>query len=159
MTATNLGAGTDPGYSSEETTTLTITNTAPAIAVTGSSQVLVGSEYEIDFTATDPGADRVFEWRIDWGDDTPIEIFGSGTTSAKHVYEEPKDAEILVGAVDEDSTPHATWAGPRRKAGMHRSGREWAWWQGPCGQGRDGRCLLDPQHAAVIRQGQAEVGE
>lgn len=55
----------------------------------------------------------MFEWRINWGDGTPIEIFGSNTTSATHIYTNPGKAQILVGAVDEDSAPNATFAAPK----------------------------------------------
>ncbi|MCF4969231.1 hypothetical protein CV014_19930 [Nostoc sp. CMAA1605] len=100
-------------FSSSAFTNLIINNTPPSIQVNGVNEVAVGSPYTINFSATDPGNDRVFEWRINWGDGTPVEVFGSGTTSATHIYTNPGTAQIVVGAVDEDSTPNATLAAPK----------------------------------------------
>ncbi|MBD2365415.1 3-carboxy-cis,cis-muconate lactonizing protein, partial [Anabaena minutissima FACHB-250] len=121
----DLGLGDDGTYqigvratnaddlSSNALTTLLIVNTPPTIQVSGVNEIAVGSTYTINFSASDPGEDRVFEWRIDWGDGTPMEILGSNTTSATHIYTNPGKAQIIVGAVDEDSAPNATFAAPK----------------------------------------------
>ena len=73
----------------------------------GAGTANVGEIYRIDFDATDPGDDRVSEWRVDWGDGT-TEVFGTGSRSATHIYDEPGSYNVVVGAVDEDTTPNAT---------------------------------------------------
>ncbi|MGD1944577.1 MAG: PKD domain-containing protein [Leptolyngbyaceae cyanobacterium] len=102
------------GFTSEAFATLAITNTLPTVTITGADLgpdiVALGETYTIDFLATDPGDDRVQEWRIDWGDGSPLEIFGATTQSANHVYDLPGTYTIQVGAVDEDTDPNAVLA-------------------------------------------------
>ena len=96
-------ATNDLGFSSEEFTTLTILNTSPDVSVSGNNTTNVGESYHVGFSAIDPGDDRVFEWRIVWGDDGGNhEAFGSGASSATHVYEAPGAYIVQVSAVDED---------------------------------------------------------
>ncbi len=83
---------------------LRIDNTAPTIALTGNNSVAVGLPYQLDFSAFDPGNDRISSWRVNWGDGSPLETFGSGTTSATRIYNTPGNFSIQVTAIDEDSS-------------------------------------------------------
>jgi hypothetical protein len=105
------------GFSAQAFETLTIDNTPPTLSVVGADVAQVDAAYELSFSATDPGADRVFEWRIDWGDGTQ-ETFGSGANRAAHVYRDPGPVLIQVGAVDEDSAPDATLAVPPKSVNV-----------------------------------------
>ena len=50
-------------------------NVAPTIALSGNASINEGASYSLTLGAiTDPGADTVTQWLIDWGDGT------SGTT-------------------------------------------------------------------------------
>ncbi|NQV36024.1 MAG: beta-propeller fold lactonase family protein, partial [Phycisphaeraceae bacterium] len=96
-------ATNDLGFSSEEFATLTILNSAPDVPVSGNSTVNLGDPYVIHFSAADDGDDRVWEWRVVWGDDGGNhDAFGSGDSSATHVYEVPATYIVQVSAVDED---------------------------------------------------------
>jgi hypothetical protein len=103
-------ATNEDGYSTTAFTTLTVSNKSPTVDVQGAAEVFVNEPYMISFTATDPGADRVSEWRVDWGDGGPIQVFGSGTMGAVHEYAGDGHFDVWVGAVDEDSAPNATFA-------------------------------------------------
>ena len=102
------------GFTSVEFATLAIANTLPTVTILGADlgadTISLGEPYTIEFQATDPGDDRVQEWRVDWGDGSPLEIFGATTLSATRVYDIPGTYTIQVGAVDEDTDPNATLA-------------------------------------------------
>jgi hypothetical protein len=102
-----VSATNEDGFTAESFVSFTILNTPPTISVTGESEQRLGSPFELQFSAADPGADRVFEWRVDWGDGTS-EVFGSGSAAATHLYGEPGSVLVQVGAVDEDSWPGAS---------------------------------------------------
>jgi CSLREA domain-containing protein len=84
-------------------TTLIVTNTAPTITVTGPSATSPGSTYTVDLSVTDPGADTVTAWHIDWGDGTFETILGNPST-ASHVYTHRRPMPIRAAVVDEDGT-------------------------------------------------------
>ena len=90
------------GYSAQAFTTLEVANNPPVVTITPAPDAFVVVPFELIFSATDRGTDRVFEWRIDWGDGTPVERLGSGTDSATHVFAEPGKVIVRVAAVDED---------------------------------------------------------
>ncbi|MCB2043230.1 MAG: tandem-95 repeat protein, partial [Rhodoferax sp.] len=97
------------GFESTAFTTLTIGNTAPTIALSANTSVATDAPFQIGFSATDPGNDRVTAWEIDWtGDGSQVETFGSTTRSATHVFDEPGTYTVTVRATDEDTTSVAT---------------------------------------------------
>jgi VCBS repeat-containing protein len=108
-----LRATNEDNFSSTAFTSLTIANVEPTLIVTGADNISAGVPYQLNFSAIDPGEDRIFEWRINWGDGTPVEIFGSGTVAATHTFNNPGTVSIEVSAVDEDSTPNAITATPK----------------------------------------------
>jgi trimeric autotransporter adhesin len=97
----------DLGRSARAFTTLIIDNTPPTVTLGGNASTEVGQAYQLSFTATDPGDDHIREWRVNWGDGSPMEVFGSGATAAQHVFPTPGNFEIQVQPVDEDSAPDA----------------------------------------------------
>jgi hypothetical protein len=88
-----------------EHTTLTVTNAAPVVTLTGSPTGTAGTPYVLAFAATDPGTARTLQWRINWGDGTPVEVFGSTANSATHVYRSPLAAVVVAQVIDSDSAP------------------------------------------------------
>ena len=109
-------ATNDDGLSTEAYATLQVTNTAPTLVAsddTGGQPVALGRPVQLGFSATDPGDDRVLEWRIDWRDGT-TQVLGAGSTSASHAYATPGVYDILVSAVDEDSAGNAAATISRR---------------------------------------------
>ena len=86
-----------------DTATVTITNVAPTIATSGDASVAEGTRYELTLGAiTDPGADTVTEWIVDWGDGSAIETFTSGGVKTHTYADGDTDATITVDLVDED---------------------------------------------------------
>lgn len=87
---------------SEATTSLTVSNFVrtvndPAAPPT----VLVGDPFTVHLASTDPGADRVREWMIDWADGT-VETFGSTVATATHRYATTGELSVTLTADDED---------------------------------------------------------
>ena len=100
------------GLSTIVTTTLTVTNTAPTISVSGNATVDSGTAYILNLTATDPGHDTISSWTINWGDGSPVETVAGNLSSASHVYTTPGGTRsITVSATDEDGT-YAMTGGP-----------------------------------------------
>lgn len=93
------------GLSTIVTTTLTVTNTAPAISVSGDATVNSGATYVLSLTAADPGQDTISSWTINWGDGSPAETVAGNQTTASHVYTTPGGTRsITVSGTDEDGT-------------------------------------------------------
>jgi hypothetical protein len=86
------------------TTTVTVNNTAPVLSTTGSGTVSAGSSYTLNLSATDPGADTISSWTINWGDGA-IETFAGNPASVAHTYTAAGFTfNILASAIDEDGT-------------------------------------------------------
>ncbi|MFO0999358.1 MAG: DUF2341 domain-containing protein [Planctomycetaceae bacterium] len=93
------------GLSTIVTTTLTVTNTAQTISVSGNATVDSGATYVLNLSATDPGQDTISSWTINWGDGTPEETVAGNLSSATHVYTTPGGTRsITVSGTDEDGT-------------------------------------------------------
>ena len=78
---------------------------APTILLAGAHNVDEGSPYDLTLGAiTDPGADTVTQWIVNWGDGTPAETFSSGGLK-NHTYADGGNTyTIQVDLVDEDGT-------------------------------------------------------
>ncbi len=96
---------TDPaGNATIATSTLTISNTAPIVNVSGNATATSGVPYTISLAASDPGADTITTYRITWGDGITENVAGTAT-SASHVYLTPGGTRsITAQAIDEDGT-------------------------------------------------------
>ena len=55
--------------------TLTVLNTRPTLTLSGPTAVNQGTRYTLSASATDPGADTISSWTIDWGDGQADRIF------------------------------------------------------------------------------------
>jgi VCBS repeat-containing protein len=86
------------------TTTVIVNNAAPVLSTTGSGTVTAGSSYTLNLSASDPGADTISSWTINWGDGS-IETIAGNPTSATHTYNAAGFTyNILASATDEDGT-------------------------------------------------------
>ncbi|MEJ0068140.1 MAG: PKD domain-containing protein [Pseudomonadota bacterium] len=92
------------GFSAQAFTTLTVIDVLPVVAVSALSTAVIGTPYQISFSASDPNNDRITQWTVNWGDGTAVQTFGAGTTSATHSYADPGTAQIVVGAIDAKMT-------------------------------------------------------
>ena len=79
---------------------VTVHDVAPTLNVSGTGSVDEGGAYTVTFNATDPGADAVTGWSIDWGDGSSPSVLAPSATSALHVYADgPEVHNIAVTAV------------------------------------------------------------
>ncbi len=93
------------GLSTVVTTTLTVTNTAPVITVSGAASVNSGATYILTLSSTDPGQDSITSWTINWGDGSPSETVAGNLSSASHIYTTPGGTRsITVSGTDDDGT-------------------------------------------------------
>lgn len=89
-------------YSDTATTPLTITNVAPTLSITGSNKVEANQPYQISLSGTDPGADAIDVWQINWGDGSPVETVYGQPANAIHNYTTTGTKLISIVARDED---------------------------------------------------------
>ncbi|MCA9169329.1 MAG: hypothetical protein KDB23_16760 [Planctomycetales bacterium] len=99
VSATNNG-----GVTTTETILLEVLDVAPTINLTADATVQVGDTYEVEFSAADPGDDAIIKWLVNWGDGT-LQEYGSGVSSAQHIYETPETYDVVVSVIDDESTP------------------------------------------------------
>jgi alpha-L-arabinofuranosidase len=57
----------------------------PVPQIQGAGSVNAGSNYTVQFSATDPGGQSISKWVIDWGDGAVVTLSGNAT-SASHIY-------------------------------------------------------------------------
>ncbi|MCW5625103.1 MAG: tandem-95 repeat protein, partial [Burkholderiales bacterium] len=89
--------------STEASFTVNVADVPPTIAVAGDAVVNVSTPYTITFGATDPGADSIIGWIVNWGDgrSTPL---AASATSATITYGLGGLYAITVTAIDEDGS-------------------------------------------------------
>jgi hypothetical protein len=92
------------GASSSQTFAVNVGNLAPTLDLTGSGQSTEGSSYQMSLgSVVDAGSDTVSEWRIDWNDGSPIQVFASPPGTVPHVFADgPAQRSVQVTLVDED---------------------------------------------------------
>ena len=80
-----------------------VNNLPPVLNVSGAPEVDLGDVYLLALAASDPGADTLSQWEINWGDGN-IESFAGDVASASHTYALDGDYTILATATDEDGS-------------------------------------------------------
>jgi PKD repeat protein len=83
---------------------VTITDVPTQISVSGSGSGVEGTPYSITWTSSDPGADTITSWRVNWGDGTPVDVLAANATGASHTFATDDTYAVVVSAVDEDGT-------------------------------------------------------
>ncbi|MBP6853603.1 MAG: hypothetical protein KA164_18545, partial [Rhodoferax sp.] len=87
---------------------LRVDNVVPTLQVTGAPTVVGGAPYVVGLAATDPGADTLSQWSVDWGDGT-IDVLPGAATQASHVFAATGGAfNVLATATDEDTSTSAS---------------------------------------------------
>jgi uncharacterized delta-60 repeat protein len=82
---------------------VTVDNVAPTLTIAGASNVAEGSSYTLSLSSTDPGADTITSWTINWGDS--IEVVSGNPASVNHTYADGSASyTITATAIDEDGT-------------------------------------------------------
>ena len=89
--------------------TVTVSNVAPTLALTGADSIDEGSAYLLNFgTLVDPGADTATAYTLDWGDGT-VQIltaaeFAALGGNAGHVYADDGNYTVNLTVTDEDGS-------------------------------------------------------
>ena len=82
---------------------ITADNVAPTLTISGNSTVNEGALYTLTLSESDPGADTITSWTINWGDS--IEVVSGNPSSAAHTYADgDNNYTISAEATDEDGT-------------------------------------------------------
>ncbi len=100
-------------FISEGFVEVAIVNAAPSLVLNELTPAVFGEAFEIELSAIDAGRDTIRTWQVDWGDGT-LDTYGSGATTARHVYQAVGAFEIQVMARDEDNPqPNPAYASSR----------------------------------------------
>jgi uncharacterized delta-60 repeat protein len=98
-------ANDEDGGSSNITFSLVVNNVAPTLTLTGDATTDEGATYTLNLSSSDPGADTISQWTINWGDDSGLQPVAGNTISVTHIYADgPHDYTISATASDEDGT-------------------------------------------------------
>ena len=95
------------GASNQRSFKLRVANQPPLLTVTGAETAVAGQTYLLSLAYTDPGADTLTNWIIDWGDGSSSSVAAS-LTSASHVYASGGTATVSASAQDDDGRWPAT---------------------------------------------------
>ncbi|MCY2953933.1 MAG: PKD domain-containing protein [Planctomycetota bacterium] len=85
---------------------ITVTNLPPTLVITGNPTVNEGATYSLNLAASDPGADTISSWLINWGDSNTQTLPGN-PASITHIYLDNGAYTISASATDEDATYNA----------------------------------------------------
>ena len=88
--------------------TLTLSNAAPSLEITGPDSATAGQNATWTFAATDPSPDDQagsFTYRIDWDGDGSVDeiVTGDNSTPVSHIYSAPGDFTIKATATDKNA--------------------------------------------------------
>ena len=101
----------EPNSVEVQSVVVTINNIAPVVSLSGDATVEENTPYTLTLGApSDPGDDTITEYRIDWGDGTPVQVIAAGDLPASrevmHTFTDsdsvPNDYTIDVSVTDED---------------------------------------------------------
>jgi hypothetical protein len=101
----------EDGTWSANTHQVNVANVPPTLTVTGGGGTISeGSSLTLNLSATDPGADTISSWTINWGDGH-IQTINGNPSSVSHVYADDDIYNITTSATDEDGTymGQSTW--------------------------------------------------
>ncbi len=83
---------------------VTVQNVAPTLTISGAAAVDQGAPFTLNLGATDPGADTIVSWEINWGDGFTQTVAGD-VASVDHTYfAGGSNYSITATATDEDGT-------------------------------------------------------
>ncbi|WP_146413189.1 cadherin domain-containing protein [Crateriforma conspicua] len=97
----------DSGDYRTDFATVTVTDVAPEIHATGTTDVEAGETYTLYFYANDDGNDAITSWTINWGDGHIDTVAGSESTVSHAYHQNGGFHNILISANDEDGNWHA----------------------------------------------------
>ncbi|MCM8594071.1 cohesin domain-containing protein [Accumulibacter sp.] len=80
-----------------------VRDVAPTLLLSGEASVAAGQPYTLGLSVSDPGADSVTEWRVNWGDGNAERISGDRSV-ATHTYAATGAFTVTAVASDEDGS-------------------------------------------------------
>ena len=93
----------DDGGFTDYTTVIAVNNVAPTLTISGAASTNENAVYTLSLSSSDPGADTITSWTIDWGDGS--EVVAGNPTSATHTYADGANSyTVTATATDEDGT-------------------------------------------------------
>ena len=92
---------------------LTVNNVAPTLGISGDA-VTVGDTFTLNRSYSDPGADTVDHWTIDWGDGGSAETVSGNPAHFTHVYAQQGTYTVSAVCFDEDAP--GGWSAPTAAA-------------------------------------------
>lgn len=78
-----------------------VSNVAPTLAMSGPSTISEDLVYRLNLLTSDPGADTISTWIVNWGDG-PTQTITGNPAYLTHVYASSGDYIITAAAIDED---------------------------------------------------------
>ncbi|MBI2803679.1 MAG: hypothetical protein HYX68_01685, partial [Planctomycetes bacterium] len=101
----------EDGTYSANTVGVSVNNVAPSLAISGAGSVDEGALYTLNLSSSDPGADTIQSWSINWGDGNTETVSGN-PSSATHTYADGNNSyTISATATDEDGAYSANTVG------------------------------------------------
>ncbi len=86
-----------------------VSNVAPYLSIRGQASATANSPYTLYLSSSDPGADTIQHWTVNWGDEN-IQTVNGNPSSIQHYYANSGNYSISATATDEDGT-YATGGG------------------------------------------------
>ncbi len=82
---------------------VTISNLAPTVSISGDSEIDEGSMYTLNLSASDPGDDEITHWVIDWDDGGDAETIWGNPESVDHFFAHHADDPLTISATAFDA--------------------------------------------------------
>jgi hypothetical protein len=92
------------GLSASRSFQVNVANVAPTLAAGGLQAVYAGEAFTLELSSSDPGADTISTWRIDWGDGT-VNDYAGNPSALSHTYTGVLGKVLIrATATDEDGS-------------------------------------------------------
>jgi uncharacterized delta-60 repeat protein len=91
------------GAQTSESFEILVNNIAPYLSISGDQSVSANSPYTLYLSSSDPGADTIDHWTVNWGDGNTQTVNGN-PSSVQHYYSVASNYTISATATDEDGT-------------------------------------------------------
>jgi RTX calcium-binding nonapeptide repeat (4 copies)/PKD domain len=94
----------DGGFT-DYTTNVTVVNVPPTLSISGAAVTNEGASYSLGLSSSDPGADTISSWAINWGDGSAVQTVSGNPSSVTHTFADgSNNYTISASATDEDGT-------------------------------------------------------
>jgi uncharacterized delta-60 repeat protein len=102
-TITATATDEDGTFAAGNSVAVSVSNVAPTLTISGAADVDEGAVYTLNLSSSDPGADTITSWTINWGDGS--EVVSGNPSSVTHTYADgDNNYNISATATDEDGT-------------------------------------------------------